>query len=246
VLRTRSVAVAALVILVAACSVPPGSGLPAALATPSETAFQTAEPTRTPTPTATPRPTPTARPSPTPSPVLTATPRPSPYDAALEAMFPRALRGIEFQRLSAPMAPFAGGGDMCIFVCADEPGRLSKASGVPIERMTLGLGLPAHDDSGFAAGVMAIRFRGVDDRSLVDVRLRAGSHSTPTGLPPDTVRLKVGDRAVTWAIWWPLHDDRYGEYLLEHGDVLFIVQGEPPSPDGTVSGDVALLIEALP
>jgi hypothetical protein len=136
---------------------------------------------------------------------------------------------------------------MCIFVCADEPGRLSDASGVPIDRMTLGLGVPAHDDSGFAAGVMAIRFRGIDDRSLVDVRLKAGGHSDPDGLPPDTVRLKVGDRAVVWAVWWPLHDPRYGEYLMAHDDVLFIVQGAPPSmPGGTVSDDVALLIEALP
>jgi hypothetical protein len=161
-------------------------------------------------------------------------------------MLPRELRGIEFQRLSAAMAPFAGGGDMCIFVCADEPGRLARASGVPVERMTLGLGLPVHDGSGFAAGVMAIRFRGVDHRSLVDVRLRAGGHSTPTAGPPNTVHMQVGDRAVVWATWSPFFAEREGEYLLEHADVLFIVQGAPPSPSGTVSDDVALLIEALP
>jgi hypothetical protein len=49
-----------------------------------------------------------------------------------------------------------------------------------------------------------------------------------------------------WVTWPPFFRDVDGEYLLEHGDVLFIVQGESPSPDGTVSGDVALLIEALP
>lgn len=162
-------------------------------------------------------------------------------------MLPRAMHGIEFQRHSGPMAPFASGGDMCILLCADEPGRLSKASGVPIERMTLGLGLPAHDDSGFAAGVLAIRFRGVDDRSLVDVRLEAGGHSTVTlDVPAKVVRLRVGRKAVLWVTWPPWVEDWDGEYLLDHDDVLFIVQGAPPSPGGTVSGDVALLIEALP
>jgi hypothetical protein len=157
------------------------------------------------------------------------------------------MRGIEFQRLSAAMAPFATGGDMCLILCADEPGRLAKASGVPIERMTLGLGVPAHDGSGFAAGVMAIRFRGVDDRSLVDVRLKAGGHSTVTlDVPAKVLRLRLGRKEVAWVTWPPWVEDRDGEYLLEHDDVLFIVQGAPPSPSGTVSGDVALLIEALP
>ena len=58
--------------------------------------------------------------------------------------------------------------------------------------------------------------------------------------------MQVGDRAVVWATWPPFYAERQGEYLLEHADVLFIVQGAPPAPDGTVSGDVALLIEALP
>jgi len=144
------------------------------------------------------------------------------------------------------MAPLAVGGDMCLFLCPDEPGRLAKASGVPIERMALAFGIPP-DASGFAAGVMAIRFHGVDGRSLVDVRLRAGSHSTPTvGLPPHVVKVRVGTRDVVWATWSPFFEDRQGEYLIEHDDVLFVVQGLAPSTTGTVPDDVALLIEALP
>lgn len=135
---------------------------------------------------------------------------------------------------------------MCILLCPDEPGRLANASDVPIERMALAIGIPP-DDSGFAAGVMAIRFRGVHDRSLVDVRLKAGSHSTPTiRLPAKVVNLRVGARDVAWATWPPFYEDRQGEYLVEHDDVLFIVQGAPPTADGAVSDDVALLVEALP
>jgi hypothetical protein len=94
---------------------------------------------------------------------------------------------------------------------------------------------------------MAIRFRGADDRSLVDVRLDAGSHSTVTlDVPAKVLRLRIGRKEVVWVTWPPFVEDRDGEYLLEHDDVLFIVQGAPPLPDGTVSGDVALLIEALP
>ena len=90
------------------------------------------------------------------------------------------------------MAPFATGGDMCILLVQTSRAALANASGVPIERMALAIGIPP-DDSGFAAGVMAIRFRGVDDRSLVDVRLKAGSHSTPTiRLPAKVVKVRVG------------------------------------------------------
>jgi hypothetical protein len=161
-------------------------------------------------------------------------------------MLPRTVRGIELLRVSTPMATFAGGSDMCIILCADEPGRLAKATDVPIDRMALAVGIPP-DDSGLAAGVIAMRFTGVDDRSLVEARLTAGSHSTPTiGLPGQAVRLRVGGKDVVWATWPPFYEERQGEYLLEHEDVLFIVQGLPPSAAGVVPDDVALMIEALP
>jgi hypothetical protein len=161
-------------------------------------------------------------------------------------MLPHELRGIAIGAFSTPMAPFAKGGDMCLFLCPSEPGRLAKASGVPIDRMSLALAV-APEGSDLAAGVMAIRFRGVDARSLVDVRLKAGSHSTPTiGLPASAVHVKVGDRDVVWATWPPFYEDRDGEYLLDRGDVLFIVEGLPPTAAGIVPDDVALLIEALP
>ena len=254
VMRIPSVAAAIVLIVVAACTAPPGSGSAAALATPTEAATPTdaatrspfVEPTRTPTLTSPPSPTASPRPRPTPSPIGPATPRPTPFDAALEAMLPHAVRGIPISTFSGPMAPFAGGGDMCILLCADEPGRLAAASGVSIDRMTLGLAIPP-DDSGFAAGALAIRFKEVDARSLIGIRVQAGGHSTfGLGLPVKTVQLRVGARDVVWVLWPPFYEDRYGEYLLERGDVLFIVDGAPPAEDGTVSDDVALFIEAMP
>jgi hypothetical protein len=248
----RLLAIATLVLasMLAACSITRGSAVPtvpgaaAASPTPTLNPNQLEELRRsmgaTPTPVV--RPTPPAV-TPTPSSTIPA-PGPTQYDPALAAMLPRTLRGIPLSIFSVPMAPFAGGGDMCIVLCADEPGRLAKASGRSIDDMSVGLAIPP-DGSGFAAGVIAIRFRGIDGRSVVGVRLGAGSHSTNSG-PPQTRDLHVGSRPVVWATWFPFYEERQGEYLTSTGDVLFIVQGLPPGEDGTVPGDVALLIEALP
>jgi hypothetical protein len=241
--RFLAVATVVLASVLGACSVAPGAGMPTAWPpspVPVATSLAAApSPTASPTPVVSATPTVRDRPQ-----VASPTPGPTPYDPALEAMLPRTVRGISLTIISVPMAPFAGGGDMCIVLCADEPGRLAKASGRSIDDMSLAVAIPP-DGSGFAAGAIAMRFRGIDGRSVVGVRLQAGGHST-NSVPPQTRELRAGSRPVVWATWFPFYEDREGEYLTATGDVLFIVQGLPPGDDGTVPDDVALLIEGLP
>ena len=115
-------------------------------------------------------------------------------------------------------------------LCSEtSPAACAKASGVPIERMALAIGIPTGWTSGFAAGVIGDPgFRG-GGRSLAGRRAaqRPASHSTPTiRLPGKVVKVRVGVRDVRLGDPWPpFYEDRQGEYLVEHDDVLFVVQG---------------------
>jgi lipoprotein-anchoring transpeptidase ErfK/SrfK len=248
--------VLAVATLAAACSVAPASGSPAAVATgPSATPTlnpnqlellrrslgitpETLQP-------ATPAATPTAAIDGTPPPG----PTPSPFAPDLEAMLPSAIDGVPLQRFSAPASLYDTGGDMCFLLCPGEPTRLAKAAGVPVEKVTVGVAFPPRDST-IRAGVIAIRFDGIDPkRSPVDVRIKAGGHTTPysvDGLVARTMPLKMGSRTVTWVTWPAFYQPEQGEYLLSSGDVLFIVAGMPPGKDGKVPDDVRKLVEALP
>jgi hypothetical protein len=162
-------------------------------------------------------------------------------------MLPGEVRGVELRRWSHPASLLAdGGGDLCTLACPDEPGRLAAAAGLTVDDIVLGYAVP-DDMTDVPLAILAVRLRGVGDRNLVDVRLRAGGHTALLdGLPPDAVTLRVGDRTVTRVTWPPFYDPRQGEYLTAVGDVLFIVFGEPPAADGTVPRDIRLAIEALP
>lgn len=174
------------------------------------------------------------------------TPSPSPYDAALQAMLPASIRAVPLQRFSVPASAFAGGGDLCIVLCSDEPGRLAAASGLTVDDLTVGIAIAA-ETSGLATGILAIRFKGIDSARLVGIRLRAGGHSSSgSGIPPTTQTLRIGSKQVVWVTWPPFYSPGQAEYLLGGGDVLFIVQGLPPSPTGAAPADVVLAVEALP
>jgi hypothetical protein len=176
-------------------------------------------------------------------------PSPSPYAPDLEAMLPSTVRDILLQRFSRPASMFEVGGDMCSLLCPGEPGRLAAAAGVPVTALTVAVAFPARD-AGLQVGVIAIRFDGLDaKRSPVEVRIRAGGHTTPyemDDLVARTTPLKVGSRTVTWVTWPAFYRDEQGEYLLSSANVLFIVAGLPPNKDGTIPADVRSMVDALP
>ena len=248
--RSRSLqgtlATLALVAGLAACSVGSvGSDFPSPTAIPTlnpnqlELLRRSASPSpagqRTPSPV--PAPTPTPRP----------TPMPTPVDPALEAMLPASLRGIPLQRFSAPASLFTPGGDMCLFLCPDEPGRLAAAAGLRVDDLTVGFAIPTQT-SDLKVGVIAVRFPGVETARLVGIRLKAGGHaSVASPAPPsDSSTVKVGSRPVIFATYPPFYVPEQGEYLTASGDVLFIIAGLPPSATGAVPDDVALMVRALP
>ena len=244
--RGPAVALAALVVGLAACSVAPaGSDPPSPGPTPTLNPNQLEELRRSASPSVASRP--TQSPVSEPTPTLRPTPSPSPVDPALEAMLPSSLRGIALQRSSAPVSAFAGGGDMCIFMCPDEPGRLATASGLRIDDLTVGFAIPTQT-SDLEAGIIAIRFPGVATADLVGIRLRAGGHASVASPrpPPDTTKVRVGSRTLTSATWPPFYVPGQGEYLTASGDVLFIIAGPPPSSTGEAPADVALAAAALP
>jgi len=176
-------------------------------------------------------------------------PTPSAYAPDLEAMLPAVVGDVPLTRFSAPASLYDAGGDICSLLCPGEPTRLAQAAGVAVTELTVGVAYPAQGTT-FRAAVIAVRFDGLDpNRSPVEVRVKAGGHTTPfevNGLRTRTTRLEVGTRTVTWVTWPPAYKEEQGEYLLSSGNVLFIVAGLPPAKDGKVPDDIRLLIEALP
>jgi hypothetical protein len=176
-------------------------------------------------------------------------PTPSPFAPGLEAMLPPAINGVPLQRFSAPAVLYDTGGDICALLCPGEPTRLAEAAGVPVEKLTVAVGFPARDST-LRTGVIAIRFEDLDPkRSPVDVRIKAGGHTTPyrvDDLVARAVPLTVGARTVTWVTWPAFYRPEQGEYLLSSGDVLFIVVGTPSDKDGAIPDDVRSMVEALP
>ena len=164
-------------------------------------------------------------------------------------MLPSMVRDTPLQRFSTPASVFDVGGDMCSLLCPGEPSRLAAAAGVPLTGLTVAVAFPARD-TGLQVGVIAIRFEGLDaNRSPVDVRIKAGGHTTPykvDGLLARTTPLKAGARTVTWVTWPAFYSDGQGEFLLSSGNVLFIVAGLPPNKDGTIPADVRSMVDALP
>ena len=233
----------------AACSVDPGgSALASPTATPTLNPNQLEALRRSAGATRPPRPTLVTTPASSPSPPPPQ-PTPSPYAPDLEAMLPSTVRDIPLQRFSTPASMFDVGGDMCSLLCPGEPTRLAAAAGVPVTALTVAVAFPARD-AGLRVGVIAIRFEGLDaKRSPVDVRIKAGGHTTPyevDGLTARTAPLKAGSRTVTWVTWPAFYSDGQGEFLLSRGNVLFIVAGLPPNKDGTIPADVRSMVDALP
>lgn len=194
--------------------------------------------------------------SPSPSPVApTASPPPTavagspaagpelPHaDADLERYVPAKLGAVELYRLS-----FAGpdissaGGDMCIFLCGNEPREFAEALGIPVDRVTVALSMAER------GGIGGVAFRA---KGVATDRLAAAGSAITGGVVGggESFPMKVAGRNV-----WFLYRLNRGQYLIPIGDVLVFLYGEAPmtapgqiSPAGTVPPGLVALIEALP
>jgi hypothetical protein len=162
-------------------------------------------------------------------------------DPELEAMLPAAIRGIRLEHISMPLAQVAGGTDVCFLMCADEPGRLAEASGLPLDAITYAFAMDPSSE--LRVAIAALRFPGVDTSRLVEVRLAAGSHSGAHMAEPQTI--EVGTRTLIWVTYGPFNNQYDNEYLYASGEVLFLISGLPPE-NGEAPRDVALAVGLLP
>ena len=230
--------------VVAACSISSAPGSPGAAATPTLNPNQIAEQRRSAGASAPPE---ASQPAAAES--FPGLPTPSAYAPDLEALLPATVGDVPLTRFSAPASLYDVGGDICLLLCPGEPSRLAKEAGVPVTALTVAVAFPAQG-ANLRAAVIAIRFDGLDPkRSPVDVRIRAGGHTTPYEVDRMRARvipLKVDPHAVSWVTWPAFYKDEQGEYLLSSGNVLFIVAGLPPTKDGLVPDDIRRMVEALP
>lgn len=148
--------------------------------------------------------------------------------------------------MSAPIANQMGG-DICTLLCPNEPKRLAKASGVPVEDISMAVAFGGEDNQ-VRFLITALRFPGVKTSRLIPLRLEAGGHSAGDGepWPAETTNVKVGSRTIVYATYPPWYHAFDNEYLYAHGDVLFLISGLPPTKSGDAPRDVALSVEALP
>lgn len=200
-------------------------------------------------------PTATAQPSPTPTASVAAspsqsfvlpTPVESPFAPDLEARLPAELRGIPLIRVSTPLSNFAGGGDMCIVLCSHEPGRLADAAGMDLDELAFAMAIPP-DGADLAVQIVAIRFPGLATDRLVPTRLKAGGHSGPpeNDPPPRVTAFEAGGEPVSYVEWmWWFENAGQAEYLYGRDDILFIINGLPPTGQA-LPGDVTLAVEAI-
>lgn len=172
----------------------------------------------------------------------TASPNLPHADADLERYVPAQIgpHGLWRWSLAGPDVPPAGG-DVCLFLCGNEPREFADALQIPLDRVTVAL---AMGDGGGIGGV-AFRAKGVatDRLAAAGAAISGGVVGGGPSFP-----LTVGGRNVTYL-------DRLGrgQYLIPIGDVLVFLYGDAPmtapgqiSPNGIVPPDVVALIGALP
>jgi len=242
---------------VSAPAAPSGSGPVVPVATPS---FPSVAPTA-PAPSLSSSHSPSLAPSPSPWPSQEApSPSPSPTaaagsptalpdfphaDADLERYVPARIGGVELVRLSLPASAFppAGGSDMCILLCGNEPREFAQALGIPLDRVTVALSV------GERGGIGGIAFRA---KGVATDRLAAAGSAIKGGVVGGGWAFPLTTKVAGRSVWYLDRLNR-GQYLVPIGDVLVFVHGEAPmtapgriSNEGTIPPGVVALIQALP
>ena len=165
-------------------------------------------------------------------------------DPALEAVLPDRIGDAVLTRLSVPGTALGGGGDMCVFVCPDEPRQMATAVGATVEDMTLAVAYETRDNQLGRYLIVAFRVRGSTGTELLAGRKSLYPVSAP--YPMVEERLIAG-RMVTIATlsWMP----NSVEYLVVAGDALIhITAATPEQTSGAfvLPEIVTMVVAALP
>jgi hypothetical protein len=186
-------------------------------------------------------------PSPVASPIVPGSPTASlelPHaDVDLERYVPAQIGTVGLVRwsLAGPDVPPAGG-DMCLFLCGNEPRDFARALGISLDRVTVALAMSER------GGIGGVAFRG---RDVATARLTAAGAAISGGVVgggTPVFAITVAGRSATY-----LERLGRGQYLVPIRDVLVFLYGEAPmtapgqiSPNGRVAPEVVALIDALP
>lgn len=151
---------------------------------------------------------------------------------------------VALVRMSAPGSSFAGGGDICSFVCPDEPRLMAELVGATLDDLTVAVAYA--DVGGRPTGYALVAFR---VRGATGAALRAGRIGMFDSEPPYpfVAEKKVGSRTVTVAVrsWFP-NDTQF--LVVDDDALIVILQGTPENPTGStdVPPAVATVVGALP
>jgi hypothetical protein len=163
-------------------------------------------------------------------------------DVDLERYVPSRIGTVDLTTWSIAGPDVPGpGGDMCLFLCGNEPREFADALGIPLDRVNVAVSL---GERGGIGGI-AFRAKGVPTSKLADAGAKISGGVVGGGFP---LPMTVAGRDVTYLV----RMDR-GQYLVPVDDVLVFLYGEPPTADpgqtdaaGVVPRQVVELIEALP
>ena len=171
-------------------------------------------------------------------------PDPAHVDPELEAILPARIGDTKLIRISVAGSGFVGGGDVCSFVCPEEPRLMAESVGKTRDDLTVAV---AYDEDDGIVGrfvVTAFRVRGVTGAQLRDGRI---SMYEPDGAFPIIGDEQVAGRTVTVAVtWWAPSTT---EYMVATDEALIMIRA--PSPENT-TGEISVpdlvvtIVEALP
>jgi hypothetical protein len=143
--------------------------------------------------------------------------------------------------MSALGRDLSGGGDVCSFVCPQEPTLMAEGVGASVEDVTLGIAV----DAAIAKYLLvAWHVDGATGAELRDARIGMFDSEPPYPLVKD---FRVAGRVVTVAVrsWFP--NDT--QFLVARDDALIVIQYPTEIHDGwdvTLPDGVAEIVAALP
>ena len=145
------------------------------------------------------------------------------FQPRFEEILPAELEGRALVRFGVPGIAAPTGGDMCWFVCPNEPHRIAAELKVSMDAVDLGVSVLDTPDG---IMIVAMRFKGVSTDRLIQARIVTSTR--PEGAPGQRRELTIAGKQVTLVDYGPF--GAYGshanasEFLFAKDDVLFILR----------------------
>lgn len=165
-----------------------------------------------------------------------------PHDVpGLEAVLPARIGDVELLRMSQPGSVYAGGADMCGFVCPFEPQLMADGVGATVDDVALAF---AFDPSVDHYLLTAWQIAGATGAELRAARI--GMYEDAQDPYPIVEDVPVGDDVVTIVVFSWAPDQT--EYLVTRDDAIILIRTivDLEATEITVPDAVAEVVAALP